>query len=76
MIPDVEHRVWTSLTTALGGAAVAVSAAELDTSAAGIAATALTPHRLARRPPGRDGFPDALIELESGVATAAPLRNG
>lgn len=81
IIPRVENRIWTSLTTtAVGGEAFAVSSAELDTSAAGIGseagvgATALTPHRLARRPPGRDGFPGAL-ELESGVAAAAPLRN-
>lgn len=66
---------------AVGGAAFAVSVAELDTSsagigsAAGIGATALTPHRLARRPAGRDGFPGALNELEPGSAAAAPLRS-
>lgn len=65
---------------AMGGEAVAVSIAELDTSSAGIGcdagigATALTPHRLARRPPGRDGFPGSSIEHESGVAAAPPLR--
>lgn len=75
------HRIWTSLTTmAVGGAAVAMSPAEIDASSAGIGsadgigATALTPHRLARRP-GRDGFPGALVELESCVAAAAPLRS-
>lgn len=65
----------------VGVAAFTVSAAELDNtsaaigSAAGIGAIALTPHRLARRLPGRDEYPGVLIELESGVAAAVPLKS-